>query len=144
MSALYFRGKLAYATAFAQPPAGARWLGNGVLVITQNRGLVPAESRVTVEHLALFMETNIKASEAAFVEPLRRDADKLARTLGTCGRAVLLGSIATPKYIEPLARSLGDHLCFPTRLRGLGDMSRGALLLRCARERTELEYEPVP
>ena len=37
LSGLYFRGKLAYAEAFARPPAG---LESGVFVITPNRGLL--------------------------------------------------------------------------------------------------------
>src|SRR3954471_23819445 len=54
LSGLYFRGKLAYAGAFASLPAKLR---PGVFVITTNRGLVPATMRVTVEDLAAFAET---------------------------------------------------------------------------------------
>src|SRR5438477_10330555 len=38
LSGLYFRGKLAYAQRFANPPPGAC----GDLVITTNRGLIPS------------------------------------------------------------------------------------------------------
>jgi hypothetical protein len=47
MSALYFRGKLAYASAFAQPPAG--W--EGVQVIVPGRGLRPASERIDLADL---------------------------------------------------------------------------------------------
>src|SRR5947208_4538410 len=42
MSGLYFRGKLAYASAFAQPPDGC----GGVHVIVPGRGLCPPRARV--------------------------------------------------------------------------------------------------
>src|SRR5689334_10796067 len=60
LSGLYFRGKLAYATRFARPPEKTEWMGSGVLVITTNRGLVPAETRICIEHLEAFAETDIK------------------------------------------------------------------------------------
>src|SRR5690606_24298067 len=43
LSGLYFRGKHAYASAFASPPAGVP----GSLVITSNRGLLRPEEPVT-------------------------------------------------------------------------------------------------
>lgn len=43
LSALYFRGKLTYARAFARPTRGVP----GVLVITPGEGLVPSRSRST-------------------------------------------------------------------------------------------------
>src|ERR1700724_1005167 len=43
MSGLYFRGKLAYARAFAKPPHGTP----GVLIITSSRGLVSADAVVS-------------------------------------------------------------------------------------------------
>ena len=42
LSGLYFRGKLAYANVFARPA----FRMSGVLVITPNRGLVPATSPI--------------------------------------------------------------------------------------------------
>jgi len=53
---------------------------------------------------------------------------------------VLLGSIATPKYLEPLNEVLGPRLHVPQEFIGRGDMSRGALMLRCAAEGHELTY----
>ena len=56
---------------------------------------------------------------------------------------MLLGSIATVKYLEPLVRTLGTRLLYPVAFAGRGDMSRGGLLLRAARSGVELEYEPL-
>src|SRR2546421_11628159 len=47
LSGLYFRGKLSYARAFAQPPRGVE----EALVITTDRGLVSAGQDVTVDEL---------------------------------------------------------------------------------------------
>ncbi len=49
-SALYFRGKLAYARAFARPPAP----GAGVFVITPTRGLLSCDAAVRVPTLRGF------------------------------------------------------------------------------------------
>src|SRR4051794_29634697 len=123
LSGLYFRGKLAYAEAFARPPS--------VLVITANRGLVPASTRVNLDDLARFAESDIHHSSEAFRAPLERDAKALARALGSRGEPVLLGSIATPKYVDVLLSIFGDQLLFPAEFVGRGDMSRGGLMLRC-------------
>jgi hypothetical protein len=56
---------------------------------------------------------------------------------------VLLGSIATAKYVEPLLKIFNQRLLFPSAFVGRGDMSRGGLMLRSAREAVELSYEPV-
>ena len=58
-------------------------------------------------------------------------------------RVVLLGSIATSKYVEPLLEVFGDRLLFPAEFVGRGDMSRGGLMLRSARAGAELTYVPV-
>ncbi len=56
---------------------------------------------------------------------------------------MLLGSIATDKYVRPLTSVFGERLVFPPAFVGIGDMSRGALLLRAARARVELDYVPL-
>ena len=56
---------------------------------------------------------------------------------------ILLGSIATGKYVDPLLAALGERLRFPVDFVGRGDMSRGGLLLRCVRAGTELTYVGV-
>lgn len=139
MSSLYFRGKLAYATAFGAPPAG--WAG--ALVIAPGRGLMAADLPIRVADLRAMAAIPVDAEESRYREPLERDATALARALGSEGRAVLLGSVATDKYVTPLMQVLGDRLLFPAAFVGRGDMSRGGLLLRCARSGTPLAYAPV-
>jgi len=143
MSGLYFRGKLAYAQRFARPPAAAKWMGSGALVITANRGLVPAETRICLEHLEAFAETDIHPNSAAFREPLARDTALALRAMSPRGHVVLLGSVASAKYVDVLLSVLGDRLLFPTDFVGRGDMSRGGLLLRAASAGVELPYAPV-
>ncbi|MGH7435017.1 MAG: hypothetical protein ACRENE_05020 [Polyangiaceae bacterium] len=143
VSGLYFRGKLAYANAFARAPAGAGWMGRGALVITQNRGLLPVDTRICLEHLESFAETHIHPDEPAFRRPLERDARALADALGPDGQVVLLGSIASAKYVDALVGVFRERLLFPTDFVGRGDMSRGGLLLRAVDAKKELVYAPV-
>jgi hypothetical protein len=139
LSGLYFRGKLAYARAFSRPVADAA----GALVITTDRGLVPSDVLVTHEDLRAFAAVDIGAGDPRYTAPLRRDIERLDRTLGASGRVILLGSIATGKYVDVLLEAFGERLVFPTDFVGRGDMSRGGLLLRCVNETRELAYEPV-
>ncbi|PYM96639.1 MAG: hypothetical protein DME04_01435 [Candidatus Rokuibacteriota bacterium] len=136
MSGLYFRGKLAYARAFARPPQGRV----GIYVITPTDGLRPADETVDLERLRRFASVDIAGDDPRYREPLDRDARRLAEETGTAGEVILLGSIATGKYVEPLLTALGERLRFPLDFVGRGDMSRGGLLLRCARAGTELTY----
>lgn len=142
LSGLYFRGKLAYARKFARAPEGS-WVGSGALVITANRGLVPAETRVTLEHLEAFAETDIHHAERNFRAPLERDAKLLLDAIGEEGEVVLLGSVANAKYTAPLLGVMGERLLFPSDFVGRGDMSRGGLLLRAVDAGTELPYVKV-
>lgn len=139
LSALYFRGKLAYAQEFARPPAGL----DGVLVITPGAGLLAARTRIGVEHLRAFADVDIHHANERYVAPLVRDISRAAALSSIDTRFVLLGSIASAKYLTPLMDVLREQLFFPADFVGRGDMSRGGLLLRCARERRELEYIPV-
>jgi hypothetical protein len=143
VSGLYFRGKLAYGERFAIAPRPASWTGSGALVITQSRGLVPVETRICLEHLEEFSQVDVSAKERGFTTPLLRDAKRLAECLTPDGEVVLLGSIAQPKYVEPLLAALGDRLRFPLDFVGRGDMSRGGLLLRAVDAGHELPYGPV-
>jgi hypothetical protein len=138
VSGLYFRGKVAYAAAFARPPAGV----SGSLVITTNRGLLPAETSVTLADLRDMGCVQIAENERRYRRPLARDARALATATSTC-EYVLLGSVATGKYVDVLARVLGSRLLFPADFVGRGDMSRGGLMLRSAAEGKELTYVPV-
>jgi hypothetical protein len=137
LSGLYFRGKLTYARAFAQPP------DTGVFVITPTDGLRPADEPVDLVRLQRFATVDIAGDDPRYRRPLDRDARRLARRIGAAGEVVLLGSIATGKYIEPLLAAFGERLRFPADFVGRGDMSRGGLLLRCARAGTELTYVGV-
>jgi hypothetical protein len=135
MSGLYFRGKLTYAEAFARPPAAVA----GVLVITPDEGLRPAAEPIDIPRLRRFARSSIHESNRTYREPLVRDAKRLAAEAPGC-ELVLLGSIATGKYVEVLAPIWGERLRFPAAFVGRGDMSRGGLLLRCVRQSEELEY----
>lgn len=135
-SGLYFRGKLTYGRTFAQPPERIP----GVQIITPSRGLLPAEARIGIAELQEFVTVAVEADEKRFAEPLRQSAEVLAAE--SC-EVVLLGSIATGKYVDSLLPILGSRLLFPSEFVGRGDMSRGALLLRSAARNTELSYIPV-
>jgi hypothetical protein len=130
---------MAYATAFADPPASCP----GLLVITPCRGLLPPETRITAGDLRVFAATGIGEDIEAYVRPLSRDARRLARRAGPETEIVLLGSIATGKYLKVLLKAFGPRLRFPRDFVARGDMSRGGLLLRRAVDREELEYIPV-
>lgn len=136
MSGLYFRGKLAYASAFADPPPGT----SGIHVIVPGQGLRPPGTSIDLKALRAIARVRVDPDNRRYTAPLRRDAAHLAEVLDSETAVVLLGSIATPKYLEPLQDVLGSRLQFPGEFIGRGDMSRGALMLRCAAERRELTY----
>jgi hypothetical protein len=140
MSGLYFRGKLAYAERFARPPRRSA----GAFVITAGAGLLHLDQRVGPEDLRHFAAVPIEPRNPGYRLPLERDARSLAKRLGETGEAILLGSIATAKYTEILVGIFAGRLRFPTAFVGRGDMSRGSLMLRCARAGLELDYLPVP
>ena len=74
---------------------------------------------------------------------LRRSAKELVSQLGAECEIVLLGSVATGKYLDILSPIFGSQLRVPREFVGLGDMARGGLLLRCVRENRELNYVEV-
>lgn len=136
-SGLYFRGKLTYARRFAHPPVGMQ----GIYVITPSRGLVSPDDRAGLAEMREFSAVNVDAAETRFARPLETSARALAGN-EDC-EVVLLGSIATGKYVEVLLPVFGERLLFPSEFVGRGDMSRGGLLLRCAAAGNELGYIPV-
>jgi hypothetical protein len=139
MSGLYFRGKLAYARAFAHPPAGL----DGAYVITSNRGLVPVDTPITVEELDAFSGYAIDARNKSYSEPLVRTALALGDAIpGDCS-IVLLGSVASGKYTDHLLPIFRENLQFPLEFVGRGDMSRGGLLLRSAAANRMLDHIPI-
>ncbi len=123
MSGLYFRGKLAYAGAFGTAH-----------VIVPGRGLMAPEEPIGAAELRRIARVAVDEDNRRYTRPLARDAAVLE------GDVVLLGSIATAKYLAPLGAALGERLHVPREFAGRGDMSRGALMLRCARSGIELEY----
>jgi hypothetical protein len=139
MSGLYFRGKLAYARAFTGDAAP----GTASYVITPTRGLVPPDTIVSLELLLEFASIDIAAADGRYREPLERDLAALVARLAPAARVVLLGSIASDKYVDVLGPMLGDRLHYPPSFIGRGDMSRGGLLLRSAASGVELEYAPL-
>ena len=144
VSGLYFKGKLAYALTFARPPEpGLDLTGSGALVITPNAGLRPAETRITLEALRAFGAVDIAENEPKYRKPLVHSAVALRDEIGDGCEVVLLGSIASAKYVDVLTDVFGERLLFPSEFVGRGDMSRGGLLLRCVRAGQELTYVPV-
>jgi hypothetical protein len=139
LSGLYFRGKLAYANAFANPPLRAP----PILVITTHRGLWSPAERVARRDLEAFAKVDLAKADDRFRSPLRDDALALSKRLTPDSCVVLLGSIATGKYVDPLLEIFGERLVFPIDFVGRGDMSRGGLMLRHAQTKVELKYTPV-
>ena len=139
MSSLYFRGKLAYARAVVE----RRGISATALVITPTRGLLSPNTPASVALLEEFAATDIAADDPSYRRPLERDLVLLVRRLSADARVVLLGSIASDKYLDVLAAALGERLYYPPAFIGRGDMSRGGLLLRSAASGVELDYAPL-
>ena len=129
VSSLYFRGKLAYARAFARPPLGAA----GIHVITPCDGLVPPERALRVRDLKRYGGVDVDVDEPRYRKPLVRHLEALAPSWAET-EVVLLGSVVSPKYVELLTAVLGERVAFPADFVGRGDMSRGGLMLRCVDE----------
>ena len=134
-SSLYFRGKLTYARQFAAP--------RDIYVITPTTGLQSPDACVTSASILEFAEGDIDLANACYREALERSAAALLGEIGNARDVVLLGSIASPKYVGVLDGIFGERLRFPVDFVGRGDMSRGGLLLRKASEGVELDYIPV-
>jgi len=140
VSGLYFRGKLTYARRFAAPDPPA---GSGVHIITANAGLREPDTYITLEALLAFADGEVDPSKASYRQPLERSARALAGETGPDCEVVLLGSVASSKYVDVLTGIFGERLRFPIDFIGRGDMSRGGLLLRKVQEGVELAYAPV-
>jgi len=139
LSGLYFRGKLTYAREFARPPNGV----SGIHIITPTDGLSDAERPISLADLKRFAEVAIDAKEPRYRLPLERSARALAGAVGNRCDVVLLGSVATDKYVEVLEPIFGERLLFPVDFVGQGDMYRGGLMLRRVASGKELDYVPV-
>jgi len=138
ISSLYCRGKLEYAEQFKNPPAGV----TGVHIIT-GAGLMLPEAVVTLDELRRISATPIDADNSHYRLPLDRDLLRLRERAGGETDVILLGSIATCKYVTPLLAVFGERLLFPEVFLGRGDMSRGSLLLRCCSTASPLKYVPA-
>jgi hypothetical protein len=144
VSGLYFRGKLVYARRFAAPPeADPGVIGAGIHVITPSAGLRSPDSLVTAAMLRDFARADVHPDNPAYRVPFDRTASAVARALEGRGEVVLLGSVASSKYIDVLRAIFGSQLRFPIAFVGRGDMSRGGLMLRSAAAGVELEYAPI-
>jgi hypothetical protein len=140
LSGLYFRGKVAYAKAFGD---NSECASPSSYVITTNRGLLPIETCVTTIELKGMGRGDIDQDLVSYRRPLAKSAHQLACSLAQDGQAILLGSIATGKYVDVLLEAFGERLMFPEEFIGRGDMSRGGLMLRCVDEGRELTYLPI-
>jgi hypothetical protein len=138
MSGLYFRGKLAYSAHYGRSPEGP-----STFVITPTRGLRAPDSLVTLDLIREFASVDVHESDHRYRSPLERDLSALDAALPDDARIILLGSIATSKYVEPLVRTVGHRLQYPEAFIGRGDMSRGGLLLRAVNSGSELMYRRV-
>lgn len=138
ISSLYFRGKLDYAEKFQSPPRGVA----GVHIIT-GAGLMLPERVVTLRELRRISAISIDAKNSHYRLPLDSDLLHLRELVGNEADVILLGSIATSKYVTPLQEVFEERLLFPRDFLGRGDMSRGSMLLRCCAEGSELAYLPV-
>ena len=127
LSALYFRAKLAYARRFAT--AGA-W------VIAPGYGLVPPEWLLDRDRWRRMRRVRVDPERRAYRRPL----EEAVRALAPDSAVVLLGSVATGKYVDVLEPVLGGRLFYPRVFRGLGDMSRGSLMLKAVASGVELDY----
>jgi hypothetical protein len=132
MSGLYFRGKLAYAERYGD-----------ACVITPTRGLQPPSLPFTLALLREFAVGDVSVDNPAYRSALERDVAAIARRLTRDAQVVLLGSVASGKYVDILLPILGERLRYPTSFVGRGDMSRGGLLLRSAASGEELAYGPL-
>jgi hypothetical protein len=139
VSGLYFRGKVTYARRFGRARDGLP----SAHVLTAGGGLCLLDERVTADRLHRWAAVKIHEKNPHFTAPLSRHASELLDAHDRTTRFVLLGSVASSKYTEPLLEVFGDRLFVPREFVGLGDMARGSLLLRAVREQKELAYATV-
>src|SRR3989442_11924814 len=103
MSGLYFRGKLAYARAFAAPPDPACPVTrDGVLVIAPGAGLKPAAAAVSLRELTAFARVDVAADNPRYRRPLLAAPRTVAPRIGDdCGLGPLR-STASDRVVQPL------------------------------------------
>lgn len=140
ISGLYFRGKLAYASRFAAvaPSSSA----GRIHIITPTDGLRGPDTPVTLDDVRRFASQAIDVGNAVYHQALESAARALHASHPDA-EVILLGSIASPKYVDILLDVFAEQLLFPSEFVGRGDMSRGGLMLRCVASGEELQYARV-
>jgi len=76
------------------------------------RGVALPRELVTLDRLAEWSQVAIDAANPRFTRPLIEHAAALDEAHGATTRVVLLGSVATDKYVEPLTRSSASGCSF--------------------------------
>ncbi|MDX1583536.1 MAG: hypothetical protein R3338_08050 [Thermoanaerobaculia bacterium] len=138
MSALYFRGKLTYARRFSVSPTPGSI--EPVQIITAGYGLVSPDWLIDQKRMRRLQRTKIDPRSRTYRSTLQKDVRRLRDECDESVRFVLLGSVATGKYVDVLHPILRDRLKFPASFVGIGDMQRGSIMLNAARSGVELEY----
>jgi hypothetical protein len=111
ISGLYFRGKLVYAERFKNPPPGVP----GVHIITPAAGLLLPDEPMTLVRLKSISASTVDPDNPEYRRPLDRDVFRLGELLGRDTQVILLGSIATQKYVAPLLEVFGETIALPER-----------------------------
>ena len=104
-SGLYFRGKLVYGQRFAPHQMKSQ----GSSYHTHPR-IASAGNASRIGGLREFVSVAVAADERRFTRPLQRSAEMLAAA--SC-EVILLGSIATGKYVDCLLPIFAQRLLFP-------------------------------
>ena len=104
---------------------------------------MPPETVFTIEQLQQIASIPIDAADMRYRQPLERGCRTLDEIAGPECDFVLLGSVASLKYLEPMFGIFGHRLLLPQEFIGRGDLSRGGLLLRCVRAGAPLTYVPL-
>ncbi len=139
ISGLYFRGKMAYVTAFGAAPDST----SNAYVIVPGYGLLPPETVFGPDQLRATADIDVHEDNPRHHDVLLAAATSLDEATGHQRSFVLLGSVASAKYTTALLKVLDQRLLFPAEFVGRGDMSRGAIMLRSAASGQELTYLPV-
>src|SRR5437763_1862338 len=83
-------------------------------------GLVDARSMISLSDLREFAAVDIDKDDPRYRKPLEKSVRALAKDLPVDCDIVLLGSIATGKYIDIFLRHFGERLRFPADFVGRG------------------------
>ena len=137
LSSLYFRGKLAYARAFARPPHAMR----GVFIVTPGAGLC-TKRRLSPRRPRRVCGGRGRSRNPHFVAPLLRDVQALVASASST-RASCCSAASLRQVRRAAAAGVRERLLFPADFVGRGDMSRGGLCCAPRAKASELDYLPV-